>query len=515
MLSAGARQRFWAIILISCVLLAGVASGIANASAQSVMGLFVGSIAINWFLDYMGKRSVLYRWWLKYAFMVLDVSMVSALVYLFPQPVFVMVYLLIIVPWSFDVRPLAGYLVVGLSALGYVLASTRFFGGLSGGVSGGEVVLAGVLLVVVGVQLVPISSRMARRIRRIRDRMELIESGDLTVRMDAWHADELGELERSINRVMEELKRIMESVQREAVELGGIVEELSRGLEGLQRRSMQMLDGTEELRSGLSEQRERASDGVRTGKAARETAEGARRTAELTAGEAHVLDEVALRSREAIERASHALLKVGHEVGDAARQVRALAPASEQVGDFVQTVSRIARQTNLLALNAAIEASRAGDEGQGFAVVAEEIRALALESGLAAKRVVSVVQRVQGEISGAVRAMDVTVEQVEDAGTIAREATRALASIVDGIGRVARQSEEVSRMSQSQADLSAGAAMAFEVLDASAERAASGARAAAESAALQRVENEALSRAATQLAESALRLREVANWRVA
>jgi methyl-accepting chemotaxis protein len=249
---------------------------------------------------------------------------------------------------------------------------------------------------------------------------------------------------------------------------------------------------------------------VRTGHDALRTADGARRTADITAADAHVVDDVAAASREAIERAAQALVRVGTDVTAAATTVRALQPASEQVGRFVDTVSRIARQTNMLALNAAIEASRAGEDGLGFAVVADEIRALSVESAQAAKRVAATVQRVRDDIDAAVLAMDTTADEVQGAGSIARDATRALSSMVDGISRITRQSDEVATLAHTQAQLSASAASAFDALDLSAQRASAGARAAADASAAQRVSIEALSHSAQQLSQSAARLRALA-----
>jgi len=223
------------------------------------------------------------------------------------------------------------------------------------------------------------------------------------------------------------------------------------------------------------------------------------------------VDEVAGTSREAIDKAAQALLSVGSEVTAAATTVRALHPASEQVGRFVDTISRIARQTNMLALNAAIEASRAGEDGLGFAVVADEIRALSLESAQAAKQVAAIVQRVRDDIDAAVLAMDTTAQEVQDAGSIAHEATRALSSMVDGISRITRQSDEVAELALTQAQLSASAATAFEALDLTAQRASAGARTAADSSTAQRASIEALARSAQQLSQAAARLRAVAS----
>jgi methyl-accepting chemotaxis protein len=200
---------------------------------------------------------------------------------------------------------------------------------------------------------------------------------------------------------------------------------------------------------------------------------------------------------------------VGTNVNATAEQVRLLAPASEQVGAFVDTVSRIARQTNLLALNAAIEASRAGEEGAGFAVVADEIRTLAVESAHAAKRIATTVQRVRDEIGAAVLSMETTAQEVTGASQIAHDATQALSDLVRGIAQLAEQSEHVASLAHTQAQLSAGVAHAFEALDGSAEQAASGARIAADASLAQRSSLEYVSQSAAQLSQAAARMRAV------
>ncbi|HEY0932094.1 MAG TPA: methyl-accepting chemotaxis protein [Gemmatimonas sp.] len=509
--AVAARRRFWSIIVVAGILLTGLRLGLAHESLTAVLTMFCGAIVLNWLLASAGRSYKLYRWWLKYVFAVFDTLLVSAVVYMFGQPVFVLAYVLAIVPYSFDRGPMVGYVATGASVAGFLAASAGFAQARPADAAPWpQVVLAAVLLMVVAQQVIPMPSRIIRRIRRTRERMAQVERGDLTARADARHADELGFLEHSFNRMLDELALLIETVQREAEELASIVTEVSSTSDVLHRRSQEVATGSEALSDELRQQRERAASGVRTGQDARQTAEATRRTAEATASDAHALDDAAATSREAIERAAQALLDVGREVGDAARQVRALAPASEQVGDFVDTVSRIARQTNLLALNAAIEASRAGEDGLGFAVVADEIRALAVESAQAAKRVASTVQRVRGDIAVAVTAMDTTAQEVEGAGSIARDATRALASMVDGITRIARQSDEVSTLAHTQARLSAGAASAFESLDGSAQRAAANARSAVDASAAQRVGNDALSRSAQQLADATARLRAVA-----
>lgn len=506
-----ARRRFWSIIVIAGVLVAGLQLGLATVSLQAVAGMFVGALILNAGLQFVGARPALYRPWLKYLFAVCDATLISSVVYMFGSPVLVLAYVLAIVPYSFDRGPTLGYVTTAASGIGFLVAGFAHNAAYPQDATPlPQLFLAAGLLLVVAQQVIQMPSRLIARLKRTRERMAQVERGDLTARADARHADELGFLERSFNGMLDELQLLIETVQREADELAAVATQVYGAASVLQRRAGEVSGGAQSLSDELHQQQDRAATGLRTGHDARRTADASRRTAEITAADAHALDDLAGASRVAIEGAADALLRVGRDVTDAATQVRALAPASEQVGHFVETVSRIARQTNLLALNAAIEASRAGDDGLGFAVVADEIRALAVESAQSAKRVASTVQRVRGDISAAVHAMDTTAQEVQGAGTIASDATRALASMVDGISRITKQSDEVAALAQTQAQLSASAAAAFESLDLSAQRASTGARTAAEGSAAQRASIEELSRSAQQLSQTAGRLRAMA-----
>lgn len=506
------RRRLWSTIVIAVVLVAAMEFGLARVPLPTVAAMFVVALSLNALLSAIGRSPALYRRWLKYLFATFDAALLSAVVYVFGAPVLVLTYVLAIVPYSFDRGPALGYVTTGASVVGFLAASLAHNSVMPDSATPlPEILLAAGLLLVVSQQIIQMPSRLITRLRRTRERMAQVERGDLSARADARHADELGFLERSFNGMLDELQLLIETVQREADDLATVATQVYSATSALQRQAVGVSAGASALSEELQHQQHGAADGVRLGHEARRTADAARRTADVTAADAHVVDDVAGASREAIERAAQSLVRVGADVTAAATTVRALQPTSEQVGRFVDTVSRIARQTNMLALNAAIEASRAGEDGLGFAVVADEIRTLSVESAQAAKRIAATVQRVRDDIDAAVLAMDGTVEVVQGAGTIAHDATRALSSMVDGIARITRQSDEVAGLAQTQAQLAASAATAFEALDLSAQRASAGARTAAEGSAAQRASIDALSRSAQQLTQTASRLQAMAS----
>jgi methyl-accepting chemotaxis protein len=511
--AVAARRRFWSTILIAGVLVAGLRLGLADVSPYLVGATFAVALALNGVLAAVGSRPSMHRPWLPYGFALVDTALLSSVVALFGAPVLVVAYILAILPYALDRGPTLGYATTAASVVGFVTAMGVYADARPpGAVSWPQVALAAGLLVVVAQQVIQIPARLMQRLRRTRERLALVERGDLSARADARHADDLGFLERSLNGLVEEFGHVIDAVRRDADDLATVAAQMQAAATTLQQQAAQVASGSEELRDVLHRQYEQAAVGARTGQEAQQTAEAARRTAEVTATEARALDDMAVASREAIDRAARTLLQVGYTVTEAATQVRALAPASEQIGHFVDAISRMAKQTNLLALNAAIEASRAGEDGLGFAVVADEIRALAVESAHAARQVTRTVQRVRDDIGAAVLAMDATADDVDGAESIARDATRALATMVDGIGRVSRRSDDVAALAQTQSQLAAAAAAAFGAIDSAAHQAAT-ARLAAGGAAAHQASLEALSRSAAQLTLTASRLRALASRR--
>ena len=135
------------------------------------------------------------------------------------------------------------------------------------------------------------------------------------------------------------------------------------------------------------------------------------------------------RSGRAIAATANGMSEIKDAVGEAARKVAALGAKSDQIGAIVETIDDIAEQTNLLALNAAIEAARAGEQGKGFAVVADEVRKLAERSSRATKEIAALIDEVQRETQKAVDAMESGASKVDAGSGLAQESAAALDDI--------------------------------------------------------------------------------------
>jgi methyl-accepting chemotaxis protein len=142
--------------------------------------------------------------------------------------------------------------------------------------------------------------------------------------------------------------------------------------------------------------------------------------------------------------------RIATRVIETAKSVEGLGSRSDQIGEIVGTIQDIADQTNLLALNAAIEAARAGEQGRGFAVVADEVRALAERTTKATREISEMIKAIQSETKSAVAAMKEWVHEVENGTVEAAKSGQALEEILEQINAVTMQVNQVATAAEEQ-----------------------------------------------------------------
>jgi methyl-accepting chemotaxis protein len=419
----------------------------------------------------------------------------------------VMLYFLVIVPYSFDRGKALGYFTAFASAIGFLVARLPWISLDDGSRALIWIIADAGLLVVVSSQIVPITSRLIRRIRITREVIAEAEHGNLLARADTRYTDELGLLQRSFNRMLGAIGQLIGTVQKEADEVAVLAEQLAGATASISASGSQFASTAVGLTSQLETQRQYAQEGAQHTQQAFGASERLRERAEEMDSSARSLVGAAESSRDAIGRASGTLVTISDRVHATATTVGALGDASADIDEFVETVSRIARQTNLLALNAAIEAARAGEHGKGFAVVAEEVRKLAEESARAAKEVADTIAIVRQNIAAAVTSMSEGEREVRDVGGIADEANRALGTMLDGIRRIAEVIGETATVSRTQSSTMETLTATMTGVQTVALEASSRANAASRVATEQTGALDGLSTTSRQLAQLAERLR--------
>lgn len=503
----GARRRRMTVLGIGLTLYVAVLVGLLSATYPVMVSLFFGSLAANEALTWVATRPRLYRRWYKYVFALVDITLVSVVVFLFGYSALVAVYFAAIIPYSFDHGRRLGRFTVLCSVAGYGIASWGYQRLHPGRGSLVQIVIDAVVLLLVAELIVPIAARLLRRIRDTRECIAQAEHGNLLVRAAARHRDELGYLERSFNHMLEEHGALIAQVQREADGVAAFAAQVSAAAEGLAALSAEVSGSARTLSGDLERQRSDTEASAQETVAAQGSAEGLRDQAEQMETHARALHDAATSSRDAIGRAAETLVAIGADVQHTAATAVALGEASGRVGEFVDAIARIARQTNLLALNAAIEAARAGEHGKGFAVVAEEVRKLAEESALAAREIAGTIGMLRENIASVVALMTAGSREVRHVGDIAAEANTALSAMLSGIELLATATTETAGIARAQAARMGALTARIERIQGVTIGAASSAADGARAAARQSGSIDELSQASRELDRSAERLR--------
>ena len=505
----GYWRRLWSTIFLGVTLVIAAQMGIAEVPFVAQLAIFVVTMVLNLALTALATNPRTYAWWWRYAFATFDACLISSLTVAFGGTSLALLYFLAIVPYSFDRGKAIGQYTAMASAVGFVIAghlhhllfpseAYNFFMSF----------VVAVLLLIVSFQVIPIPTKLIRRIRYTRDAMTQAEQGNLLVRAQARSLDELGYMERSFNRMLDEIGQIIGAVQREAEQVATFAERVAEATGTLNRSGTEFASSAQALNAQLQEQRGHTETGGRETREALGSSERLRERAAEMESNARELVSAAGSSRDAIGRAANTLVTIGDRVRDTSATVGTLSQASEQIGDFVEAVARIARQTNLLALNAAIEAARAGEQGRGFAVVAEEVRKLAEESGRAAKEIAATITAIRESVDDVVQSMSAGAQEVRDVGHIATEANRALGAMLAGIERLNEMVGDAASVSRQQSQSMRALSTAIGAVEQVAEDAAVRAETASHAASQQTTSLEGLSHTSQQLAELADRLRD-------
>ncbi len=302
-----------------------------------------------------------------------------------------------------------------------------------------EIILIGlVLFIVIAVLVIFIQRSILVPLNKTVAAMEDISAGDgdLTKRLNVMGNDELAQLTQSFNRFVEKITVLIkdanqhaEHVKENAVSLANINHQAKELASEQNAQTDQLEHAMEEMKVTIGEIANNAES------AAQETEQGRKLVGDSQRVINHTVDEIT---------------SLSNTVKEATSVISSLAAESDNIGSVLDVIRGIAEQTNLLALNAAIEAARAGEQGRGFAVVADEVRTLASRTGQSTEEIQKMIQRLQQGANSAVSVIEASAKQAQETSDHVLQANSALNQISEVIHHVSDMNTQVATAAEEQ-----------------------------------------------------------------
>ncbi len=295
--------------------------------------------------------------------------------------------------------------------------------------------VAGLVVMIYTVRRVVIS-----RINAMRGTMEAMAQDEDLSRSVAVHAeDEVGAMGHAFNRMIEKFRRSLEAVAGATRQLNEVSDRVSDVAEETLKVVMEQRSETDMVASAMNEMSATVQEVARN---ANQTAAASRGADDEAKNGAYVATE-ALGGIEVLIR----------DIENAAKVIQKVESDSTNIGMVLDVIKGIAEQTNLLALNAAIEAARAGEQGRGFAVVADEVRTLASRTQKSTEEIQTMIERLQGGVRDAVRAMEAAQTRAQFGSDQVEKAAESLGMIAGEVGTITDMNTQIATAAEEQSQV--------------------------------------------------------------
>ncbi|MBA2921838.1 HAMP domain-containing protein [Pseudomonas sp. P7] len=273
-------------------------------------------------------------------------------------------------------------------------------------------------------------------LRRLGAMMDKVAAGDMTVTFVAQSRDELGDLGQVFNGTVAKIHDLIERVGHTVSQV-----ELQAGqVETVSARSNQAV-------SGQRTQIEQVATAMNQMSA---TAQEVARSAAAAVSSAHSVNDETVSGRGLVQSQQSSIARLASEIDLSVGVINQLATDSQSISSVLEVIKSIAEQTNLLALNAAIEAARAGEQGRGFAVVADEVRTLARRTQHSTEEIEQMISRLHSGVGAAVKAMGTSHEMASGTVGQSEKVQQALENILGAVGMIVDQNQQIAAAVEQQ-----------------------------------------------------------------
>ncbi len=303
---------------------------------------------------------------------------------------------------------------------------------------------------------------ITRPLAQVNDILNVVASGDLSKNLDENGGDEFAVLAKNLNKVIESLRTLIQGVISRSTQLAAAAEETSAV-------TAQSTTSIEEQRNQVEQAATATTEMSSTSQSMLSSVNDALNDIKHADDEAQHVKSISLENKQTIEL-------LANEVESAAQVINKLQQDSASIGGILDVIRGIAEQTNLLALNAAIEAARAGEQGRGFAVVADEVRTLASRTQESTQEINNMIEVLQSGAEKAVAVMETGKNQATECVSQADAAVQALETITDAVHQAHDKATQVSTAADEQSVVAHEISVNLESIVAIAEETTEGAQ---------------------------------------
>ncbi len=294
-------------------------------------------------------------------------------------------------------------------------------------IAGGAALVS--LILILGFTL-QVTGSIQKSVNALQTALARVAKGDLSARVDIANKDELGQMAASLNQTVEQLRETVTGVKNAANAVASASQELLDEANGVLKRADTQTDGVMQVSAAMEESTVSVNEVAHNA----ESVEAAAAKTQAMAQEGNSL----------MGKSVDANRRVADAVGSSTATIAGLSHSIDKVGEITRVIKEIAEQTNLLALNAAIEAARAGEQGRGFAVVADEVRKLAERTATSTTDITNMIQPIKGATDAVVGAIQKIHQEVSTGNEYNRMAEDSLKKIVASAEDVANMARQIA-----------------------------------------------------------------------